>query len=95
MTVEDTPKHQKEATNSNDTASKGNFEVSQIKEAIKEEQAERAYQEKEKKRRAANVIIYGLGEMSERKDREQIEVLFKTINLNIVPKSFTPLWVKN
>ena len=56
-------------------------------EQMKCEQQERTYQEKERKRRATNVIIHGLEEKKDVHDRDEIEKLFKAVDVKLTPKS--------
>ena len=58
-----------------------------MKEMIRSELKEHAYQNKERKRRAENVIIHGLSEkLSD--DRAQIEKIFKAVSVELIPMSF-------
>ena len=58
---------------------------------IRAELKEHAYQNKERKQRAANVIIHGLSEKEEIDDRAQIEKIFKAVSVELMPMSFTRL----
>ena len=95
VTNEATEIHKPKDTNKGDASSLPNFKLAEIKEALKAEQEERAYQKRERRRRAANVIIHGIDEITETKDRVQIEKLFNAVKVKLVPKSFTRLGVKN
>ena len=95
ITEEATGKHKPEDTNEDDASSPVSYKLAEIKEALKAEQAERAYQKKERRRRAANVIIHGMNETAESRDKVQIENLFNAVKVKLVPKSFTRLGVKN
>ena len=70
----------------------GNDNFREIKEVIRAELQERDYQVREKKRRAANVIIHGLSEGKIiDNDRAQVEKIFKAVDVELNPKSFTRL----
>ena len=62
-----------------------------MKEIMRAELEEFAYQNKERKRRSNNVIIHGLIERKEIGDKTQIEKIFKAVNVEPNPKSFTRL----
>ena len=70
----------------------GDNNFREMKEVIRAELEERDYQVREKKRRAANVVIHGLseGKLIDN-DRVQVEKIFKAVNLELIPKSFTRL----
>ena len=69
----------------------GNTNKQTMKEMIREELEEFAYQNKERKRRSNNVIIHGLIEREEIDDETQIKKIFKAVNVEPNPKSFKRL----
>ena len=58
---------------------------------MKIQRQEQLYQERERERRATNVIIHGLEEKREVHDRDQIKKLFMAIDVTSTPKSLTRL----